>query len=305
MSPAVANRRGILAMLAAMTLFTANDTLLKIATAGLPPGQIMAVPGLFAVALVVALLAGRGEAGHLRDLRQPAVFLRGALEAAIAFLFITSLSRLPIANVNAILQATPIILTFLAVALGLEQVGWRRWSAVVVGFLGVLFIVKPSMAGMNAYALMALASAALVAVRDLVTRRVGSSVPTAVVALAGTVAVMLAGFALATTEAWRPLTGGEIALLALAAVLVTAGNLAIVTAFRVGEISAVSPFRYSVVITSLAAGYLVFGEWPDLSSCLGIALVVASGLYTLHRERVRSQGSVEAQARGAVAGEAL
>ncbi|HEX2135962.1 MAG TPA: DMT family transporter, partial [Microvirga sp.] len=145
MSPAaVANRRGILAMLAAMTLFTGNDTLLKIATADLPPGQIMAIRGLFSIALVLALLAGRGETGRLRDLRQPVVLLRGAIEAAIAFLFITSLSRLPIANVNAILQATPIIMTFLAVALGLEQVGIRRWSAVVVGFLGVLFIVKPS-----------------------------------------------------------------------------------------------------------------------------------------------------------------
>ncbi|HEX2136371.1 MAG TPA: DMT family transporter, partial [Microvirga sp.] len=145
----------------------------------------------------------------------------------------------------------------------------------------------------------------LVAARDLATRRVGSAVPTAVVTLSGTAAVTLAGLALAATEAWRAPAGGEIALLALAAVLVTAGNLAIVTAFRVGEIAAVSPFRYSVVLTSLAAGYLVFGDWPDPSSGLGIALVVASGVYTLHRERVRAQGSRAAATSLAAAGESL
>ena len=304
MSPAVANRRGIFAMLAAMTLFTANDTLVKLASADLPPGEIMAVRGVFAVVLVLALIAGRGEARHLRDLLQPIVLLRGALEAALAFLFITSLSRLPIANVNAILMATPIILTALAVALGLEKVGWRRWSAVVVGFVGVLFIVKPSLAGMNPYAALALGCAVLVAVRDLVTRRVGSQVPTGIITLATTSAVTLGGFGLSLGEAWRIPAGGEIALLAAAAVFVGLGNLAIIKALRIGEMSVVSPFRYSIVLTSLAIGYAVFGDWPDFYSCFGIALVVASGLYTLHREQTRFRESVRRDASMAVVQEA-
>ena len=305
LSPAVANRRGILAMLAAMTLFTGNDTLVKLATADLPPGEIMAVRGVFAVILVLALIVGRGEARSLVELRQPIVLFRGALEAALAFLFITSLSRLPIANVNAILMATPIILTAFAVALGLEQVGWRRWSAVAVGFLGVLFIVKPSLAGMNPYAALALACAVLVAIRDLVTRRVGSAVPSGVITLATTSAVTLGGFGLSLGEAWRAPTGPEVALLAGAAVFVGLGNLAIIKALRVGEMSVVSPFRYSIVLTTLAAGYAVFRDWPDLYSCFGIALVVASGLYTLHREQVRVRESVRSDARVAVAQEAL
>ena len=111
MSPAVANHHGIFAMLAAMTLFTANDTLVKIAAADLPPGQIMAVRGVFAVLLVFALVIGRSEARHLREVRQPVVLLRAVLEAVVAFLFITSLSRLPIANANAILLTAPIIPT--------------------------------------------------------------------------------------------------------------------------------------------------------------------------------------------------
>ena len=305
MSSAVANRSGIVAMLTAMTLFTANDTFLKIATADLPPGQIMALRGVFAVALVVALIAGRGEARRLASLGDPVVLARAAVEALIAFLFITSLARLPIANVNAILQATPIIMTLIAVALGLEQVGWRRWSAVLVGFAGVLLIVKPGLAGMNPYAALALGAAALVAVRDLVTRRVGREVPTAVITLAAATSVMLAGFALALTETWRAPSGREIGLLAVAAVFVSLGNLAVVKAFRVGEISVVSPFRYSVILTSLVAGYLVFGEWPDLVACLGIGLVVASGVYTLHREQRRVKEMRTTAAGVAAAGESI
>jgi drug/metabolite transporter (DMT)-like permease len=305
LSPAVANRRGILAMLAAMALFTANDTLVKIAAADLPPGQIMAVRGVFAVLVVLALVMGRSEIRHLRELRQPIVIFRAALEAVVAFLFITSLGHLPIANANAILLTAPIILTAFAVALGLEQVGWRRWSAVVVGFLGVLFVVKPSLSGMNPYAALALGSAVLVAVRDLATRRVGSAVPSAVITLATTVAVTLGGFFLAPTEAWRPLTGREIALLGAAAAFVGLGNLAIIKAMRSGEMSVVSPFRYSIVLTTLFVGYAVFGDWPDLYACLGIGLIVASGLYTLHREQMRVRNDVAAEARVAVAGETL
>ena len=303
MSPALANRRGILAMLAAMALFTGNDTLVKIATADLPPGEIMAIRGVFAVVLVLMLLAGRGEVRHLGALRQPIVLVRGALEATVAFLFITSLSRLPIANANAILLATPIIITAFAVALGIEQVGWRRWSAVVVGFLGVLFIVKPSLEGMNPYAALALASAILVAVRDLLTRRVGSAVPTGVITLATTLSVALGGFLLSFGEAWRIPSGGQIALLASAAFFVALGNFAIIKAMRVGEMSVVSPFRYSIVLTTLASGYAIFGDWPDRLAFFGMALVVGSGLYTLHREQIRMKRGVGAEAQVAVAGE--
>jgi drug/metabolite transporter (DMT)-like permease len=304
LSPAGANRRGIIAMLAAMTLFTANDTLVKVAAADLPPGQIMAVRGVFAVILVFALVMGRSEVRHLRELRQPIVLVRAALEAVVAFLFITSLGRLPIANANAILLTAPIILTAFAVALGLEQVGWRRWSAVVVGFLGVLFVVKPSLSGMNPYAALALASAVLVAVRDLVTRRVGSAVPSAVITFATTVAVMLGGVCLWLTEAWRPLAWREVALLGGAAAFVALGSLAIIMAMRVGEMSVVSPFRYTIVLTTLFVGYAVFGDWPDLYACLGIGLIVASGLYTLHREQMRLKNDAGTRAAVAIAGEA-
>ena len=265
----------------------------------------MAVRGLFAVLLVLALVTAHGEARHLPRLCDPLVLLRGAIEATVASLFITSLSRLPLANVNAILLATPLIITALAVALGLEQVGWRRWSAVAVGFMGVLFIVKPSPSGMNPYAGFALASAVLVAVRDLLTRRVGSAVPTGIITRGTTMAVALGGLCLSLGEDWRVPSGREVALLATAAFFVGFGNLAIVRALRIGEMSVVSPFRYSIVLTALAVGYGVFGDWPDLYAFLGIGLVVGSGLYTLHREQKRLRNTAGAEASVAIAGEAL
>ncbi len=281
------NRLGILAMCAAMAFFVGNDTLLKLATASLPPGQIMAYRGLFASLLAGGLILALGQARHLRGLRQPTVLLRAGLEALVAFLYITALGALPLASIVAILQATPLMMTLIAVAIGLEIVGWRRWSAIAVGFCGVLLIVKPDPATFDAAALIALVSALVVAVRDLVTRRIAGEVPSTVVTLSTTAAVALAGAGIGVSEAWQPLGTRELALLGAAAALVTAGNLCIIVAFRRADVSAVSPFRYTIVVMAIGMGYLVFGELPDRLSIAGIALVVGSGVYALHREGVR------------------
>jgi drug/metabolite transporter (DMT)-like permease len=145
----------------------------------------------------------------------------------IAFLFITALGQLPLANVTAILQATPLILTLLCVAFGLERVGWRGWAAVAVGFVGVLLIVKPSSAGFNAYAGFALLCAVVVAGRDLVTPFISRDVPSVVIALSTTASVGLAGVLFGAGETWRPPDLAETGLLGAAAVFVAVGNLAI------------------------------------------------------------------------------
>jgi len=285
-SPA-ANRRGILAMLAAMSLFTANDALLKLASASHPPGQIMGVRGVFAVFLTFGFVVASKQFVEVRSSLSPLVLLRACLEATIAFLFITCVAVLPLANITAILQATPIIMALIAVVLGIETVGWRRWSAIIVGFLGVLLIVRPGLAGFDAYALLALLTAVLVAARDFTTRAIGAHVPSIVITLATTAGVCLAGFLVGVSEEWRPLGAYDIGLLAAAAALVTAGNFGIVIALRGTDISAVSPFRYSNVPLAIFLGFVVFGDVPDPLAATGIGLIVASGIYTLHRERVR------------------
>lgn len=296
MSSPAANRRGILAMLAAMIFFIANDSLLKLATSAYPPGQIMAIRSLFASGMALALVAGSGELGRLRSLGSPVVLGRACLEATVAFLYISSLSHLALGNITAISQATPIILTLMTVALGIERVGWRRWCAVFVGFIGVLLVVKPSPTGFDVYGLIALAAAAVVAGRDLVTRLIGDHIPSVVVTLSTTSAVGLAGLLLGLGEEWRPLATREVLLLLSAAFLVTLGNLAIIVAFRGGDVSVVSPFRYSIVVFAVVLGFLIFGEWPDAIAWLGTALIVGSGVYTMHRDRVRR---LEAGARAA------
>lgn len=297
------NRRGIVAMIAAMALFIANDTLVKLASASYPPGQLMAVRGVFACAFALALVLATGEARRLPTIFKPMVLLRALFEASVGFLFITSLGKLTLANLTAIMQATPIILTVAVVVLGIERVGWRRWSAILVGFAGVVLIVRPSMDGFDVYAGIALAAAVLVVCRDLATRWIGDGVPTVVVTLSTTTTVAIVGLLIGLQEGWAPLAWREVAYLAGAAVLVTLGNIAIVTAFRGGEISVVSPFRYSIILFSIGFGFAVFGEVPDAISCAGILLIVGSGIYTIHRQHVH--GRAAAPDRESVAGPLL
>jgi drug/metabolite transporter (DMT)-like permease len=294
LSTASANQRGIVAMLTAMTLFTASDTLVKLAASTLPPGQIMAVRGVFAIGMMVTAMSLFGQAGQIKSVFNRTVALRSAIEGAVALLFLTGIAHLPLGIINAILQATPILITLIAAVLGIERVGWRRWLAVFVGFFGVLLIVRPSPTGVDIYALLALGCAALVAIRDILTRSIRDTVSTPVVTLSAATAVTVLGFALAAVEQWQPLEPTHYLLLSGAAVVVTLGNLAVVKAFRIGEMSVVSPFRYSMVVIALSAGYLVFGEVPDLIAVAGIGLVVASGLYTLRREQIRRAEAIPA-----------
>jgi len=283
-------------MLLAMLFFIANDSLLKLAAATLPPGQIMAVRGLFATGIALSIVAATGEIRRLRKLASPFAFLRASLEAVVAFLFISSLSHLPLAILTAIVQSTPLIMTLAMVTFGLERVRWRRWSAIVVGFIGVLVIVRPGPQGLNIYALVAVGVALLVAGRDLATRFVPADVPSAVVALASTASVGLAGVLAGFGEAWPPLAERELAYVLGAAVLVTLGNLANIVAFRDTDVSVVSPFRYSVILWAILSGFVVFGELPDPTAFLGIALIVASGVYTIHREQLRQREALRAEA---------
>jgi drug/metabolite transporter (DMT)-like permease len=277
MSP-VNNRRGILAMLLAMAFFIANDSLLKLASETLPPGQIMAVRGLFATAIALSIVAAAGQLSSLRKLASPFGVLRACLEAVVAFLFISSLSHLPLAIITAIVQSTPLVMTLAMVMLGLERVRWRRWSAIIVGFLGVLVIVRPGPEGLNIYALMALAAAVLVAGRDLATRFLPADVHSTVVALASTAAVGLAGLLAGFSETWPPLAARE-----LSYILDT-------------DVSVVAPFRYSVILWAILSGLVVFGELPDATAFVGIAFIVASGVYTIHREQVRQREAVRVEA---------
>lgn len=281
-----ATLRGIIAMIASCALLVANDTLVKLASESLPAGQIMALRGLFALVVVAAAAPLLGGSKGLAAAARPLVLLRGILEACAAILFINALARLPLANATSIVQTVPLIVTVLSVLVLGARVGWRRSLAIAVGFLGTLLVVRPGLDGFGWPALLALGAAFAVAVRDIVTRRIGTDVSTLAITLATTLCVALVGGALAGIEHWTQPEPALLALLAAAALLMTGAHYLVIVALRGGEIAVVAPFRYTFIVWALISGFLVWGEVPDAVAALGIALIAFSGAYAVRREKV-------------------
>lgn len=285
MSPSP-NLRGIAAMCAAMALFVGNDAFVKLAAADLPPHQILFVRGLMATAVVGGVVFAQGAHRAWRRLAHPLLALRSLLEVATAYFFISALAVLGLAEATAIMLLSPLLITaFSAFFLG-EDVRWRRWSAVGVGFLGMLLVLQPGGGVFAAGAVFALIAAVVQSGRDVVTRRLPSGMPTTLVSAAGMAAMTACAGLACLALPWTPVGGGTLRLLAASAVLVIMGNIAIIIAFRDVDISAVSPFRYTVIVWAVIAGVAVFDETPNRLAWLGIVLIVASGLYTMVREAV-------------------
>lgn len=292
------NLRGIAAMMIAMLFFVGNDALMKLARGSLETGQALFVRGLFALGMLTIVISVTRAWRLLPLAFHRLALLRAATESVVAALYISALSAMALADITAILMLTPLILTALSVFFLREKVGWRRWSAVIVGFIGILLVIRPGgqVAPLWAVA-MAFGSAVLVAVRDVMTRRMPMNVPSLMLTLTTTLGTMAGGIAmLAAGQSWQPLTAPVLMILAGAALLVLIGNFAIIEAFRDADISAVSPFRYSVILWAGIFGFALFGEVPTALSLVGLALVIASGLYTVHRERVRRRQETEAAA---------
>ncbi|MCZ8042616.1 MAG: DMT family transporter [Beijerinckiaceae bacterium] len=287
------NRRGIIAMLAAMALFVCNDALMKLAREVYPAGQAITLRTGFAVLIALGLVLAFREGGKLRLALRPIVLLRGLIDAGVTLTFIWALAEMPLADVTAILLASPIIIVVLAVVLRIERVGWRRTVAVFVGFCGVLVVLRPATDSFNAAALVALASACLAAGRDLLTRKIGNEIPSTVIALMTTAIVGVVACGYGLLEVWQPVWRRETSYVAAAAALMAAGSICIISAYRNTDVGVVSGYRYSVVILAVIMGYLVWGEVPDPIAGLGIAMIVASGLYTMHRQQVVPQSQLK------------
>ncbi len=282
------NLRGALLMMASMATFTLNDACIKLLAQDLPTFQAVTLRGLAATTLMVALAHWTGA------LRQPIprgdrgkVALRSAAEVAAFLPFILALTHMPLANITAILQALPLTITAAGAILLGEKVGWRRWVAIAVGLLGVLIIVRPGPDGFDAWALLAVLAVIMITVRDLITRRLSPDVPSLKVAALTAAAVTLLGIALTTRETWQPVSQGQGALVAGAALFIIGGYLFSVMAIRVGDLAVTTPFRYTAILWGLLLGWAVFGDWPDPLTLAGAALVTATGLYTLWRETRR------------------
>ncbi|MEN5082273.1 DMT family transporter [Bosea sp. TWI1241] len=293
MATAVQNRRGIIAMLGAMALFSVNDTFMKLARETFPTGQAVALRTVFALIAGFAVIMILGDVRRLGMALRPLVLGRGLAEALSALCFIWALGQMPLGTITAILMASPLLLVVLAVVLRLEVVGWRRAAALAVGFAGVLIVARPSGDGLGLAALVALGSAALVAARELLTRQIGPSVPVTIVSFSTGIVVGIVSLGFGLFEEWVPTFRPQLLYLVMAAVLVTLGNFCIINAFRSTDIGVVSGYRYAVVVFAVTIGYIVWDERPDAAALAGIALIVGSGLYTLHRQRVRRDSNLK------------
>jgi drug/metabolite transporter (DMT)-like permease len=275
------------AIAGAMASFAVNDTLMKLIAQRYPLGEVITVRGVIASLMVGAIMVGAGQLGAVRFAGNRLLLFRTALDGAAMVLFTSALIHMPLAELSAINLLSPLITTALAVIFFAEEVGWRRWTAIMVGFVGTLFIVKPTPAAFNAWALLGVVCAVGGASRDVVTRRLDIAIPTTLISLMAAAGSAIIGAIMGQFEEWLPMAAADVGMLTISATSVAIGYVLIVIAFRRVDVAAIAPFRYTLLIWAGICGYLAFGEVPDRFAIFGSMLIVGSGLYALHREVVR------------------
>lgn len=291
------NLRGIVLMVVSMAAFAIEDSFIKRAADDMPTGQILLMLGVFGAAIFTVMAARAGQKPFSRDLLQGQVMLRNLGEVIGTMGFVTAIALTPLTSATAILQAMPLAVTLGAALFLGESVGWRRWTAILVGFAGVLVIIRPGLEGFDINSLWAVLAVFGLAIRDLATRRVPARIGSMSISVSGFVSVAILGaamLALSGGAVWPGTLQTALMVGALAAGVV--GYWMVVEAMRVGEISAVTPFRYTRLIFALIIGILIFGERPDLMTLAGATLVIGSGLYTFARERMRRRNAARAEA---------
>ncbi|MBW0370535.1 DMT family transporter [Ensifer adhaerens] len=287
------NFRGILFMCLAMVTFSCNDALVKSVTGAMNVGQIIFVRGLLTTLMVVL------AAWHFRAFRpigtlmRPVILLRIAMEALASVTYISALGQIPLANASAIMQALPLAVTLGAALFLGEPVGWRRWTAIIAGFIGVLIVLRPGPEGFTPAALTVVGCVFVTATRDLCTRRIGHDVPALYITVSTSLVTTLVGALLIPPMGgWQPMSTTTFSHIAAASVLLMLGYQTIVLAMRAGDISVIAPFRYTSLIWSIAIGIFFFAEVPDHWMLVGVAIIIGSGLYTFYRETLRGRKAV-------------
>jgi S-adenosylmethionine uptake transporter len=289
------NTLGAIFMMVSMLGFALNDAAMKAVLGRMDLFQALFLRGLAATALIGVLAVRRRALRPAMTKRDPwFLALRLVSEIGGAWCFLNALAVLPIALAAAILQVMPLAVTLAAAVFMREPLGWRRLTAILVGFAGVLLIVRPGAAGFDANALWAVAAVGFFVGRDLSTRSLSHSMHPAFVTLATALVLTAMGGIGTAAAVWTPVTAQTLVIIGAAAVLVLIGYFFGVEAMRSGEIAMVSPFRYTILLWAMLAGALLFGEIPDALSLLGAAVVVGAGLYAFRREAALRRAALRA-----------
>ena len=306
------NLRGVGYMCLSMLAFTVNDTFMKSVTSEVPLFQVVFLRGILACLGLIAVGLATGVFRQaLTGADKRLITIRSLADVLATVTFLVALQHMPLANLSAIMQALPLVLTLAAALVFGDRIGWRRLLAILAGFVGVMIIIRPGTDAFTVWSVLGVASVLCVVLRDLSVRKLGAHVPSVVVALGAAVfvAIMGLGFSLLPARAvgldmqglsgWAALSAGQGARIFGAAAFVIVGYLCAVTAMRSGDMGVVAPFRYTSLLWAVILGFVAFGDLPDGWTLIGAAIVVASGIYTLLRERkLRRTAAAQAAAAG-------
>ena len=280
------NMKGAALMTGCVFAYVINDAFMKLLFSEIALFQAVFLRSMITVPPVLVMAwVTKVTMRNLSNQDKRLILVRVVAEICTTIAFLTALKHMPLANVTAILQALPLAITMAAALFLAEPVGWRRWSAILVGFVGVLIVVRPGLEGFNVYSLSALLAIIFITVREIATRKLTSEVPTITVVLSTAIgSALFAGIMMIGTE-WRTVSAVSWLLIISAAVTVLIATLLSVMAMRTGEIGFVSPFRYTSMLGAIGLGILMFGDWPDQLTLVGTLIIVVTGMYSFHRER--------------------
>ncbi len=291
------NFKGIALMVAAMLGLACTDTVVKLMSAHLPAPQVILILGGATALIFAAAALIRGEPLFSRAFFHPAVVGRSLSEAVASLCITLAIALAPLTTVSALMQMNPILVTLGAALFFGEHVGWRRWSAVAAGMVGMLMIVRPGMEAFDPASLVAVAAAIALSARDLTTRGAPRSIPSLTLAAWGFSLVPLAAtIALLFGPGFQPLPSAAMVWAPLGIAFTLGGYLALTAAVRVGELATIAPFRYSRLLFATVIGVAFFHERPDGWTIAGSLLIIAAGLYAFLRERQRARPQPAANA---------
>ncbi|MBZ9974382.1 MULTISPECIES: DMT family transporter [unclassified Mesorhizobium] len=271
--------RGPLFMIVSTGSYLVNDTMMKLATSGLPSYEVLFLRGAAATLWGVPLLFALGYGKQIPLIFDRRVLRRNLLELAAILCYVVALANMQIADSTALGQITPLLMLVGSSILFGERIGGQRMALIGLGFIGALMVAQPTMQGISVYALLALGNATFAAARDLAGRKIAAEVPGMIVAISAVVVVLIgAGAAHLVSERWVAPEAHHLMLMAGAGFFLIFGHFFIFMAYRVGPTGAVAPFYYCFTVWAVISGLLVFGQFPNALAVCGILLVVASGL---------------------------
>ena len=286
------NFRGAVLMMICMAAFVLNDAFVRLAGDSLPLAQILFYRGLLTT-ITLVLVALYTGVFKLKVPRQDKwlIFFRSVTEALTAYFLLTAVMNMPFANVTAILQILPMTVTLAAAIFFKEKVGLFRILLIFLGFFGVILIINPAKDGFNMYAGYALISVFLITTRDLLSRKLSVDVSTLIPTVSASFGVLLFSIILTINTAFQPLNLENSFFIGSAAFFIIFGYYTAVLVMRAGEISFISPFRYTAVLFALILGFIFFNERPDKTALLGMIIVMFSGIVLMIRNNSVNKAS--------------